>query len=120
MGSLIDVVVYDEDQDAELVLLAKIVGETETDFNVKFMSPTKGGLYTYDNDVSVIEKGAVCGYYDSSDERDAGFVAAQDGCFEHVDDDDDYNPSDSDTEDDDDDDDEDLVDEDDEDEIEEC
>lgn len=101
MDSLIDVNVFDEQQDEEVVLLAKIVGETRKTYKVKFMSPTKGGLYRYETDISEIEKDAVCGYYDSSDERVAGFIPAHDNCFEKLDEDDeDYDPSESDDEDD--------------------
>ncbi len=114
MGSLIDVNVFDEEQDDEVVLLAKIVGETESTYTVKFMSPTKGGLYRYENEVSEVEKDTVTGYYDSTDERDAGFIPAHDNCFEKIDDEDeDYDPSSSDSEDDED---EELEDE----EVEEC
>ncbi len=119
MDQLIDVNVFDEEQDDEIVLLAKIVGETESTYKVKFMSPTKGGLYRYENEVSEVEKVSVSGYYDSTDERDAGFIPAHDNCFEKIDDDDeDYDPSSSDSEDDEDDEDEELEDEDDE--VEEC
>lgn len=114
MDSLIDVNVYDDEHDEEIVLLAKIVGETQDTYKVRFMSPTKGGLYRYETEVSEVEKESVCGYYDSTDEHDAGFIPAHDGCFEKLDDDEDYNPSESDDEDDDDD--EELEDEEDEDE----
>jgi hypothetical protein len=100
MDSLIDVNVFDEEQDDEIVLLAKIVGETQDTYKVRFMSPTKGGLYRYENEVSEIDKESVCGYYDSKDERDAGFIPAHDGCFERIDDDDEYEPSDSEEDDD--------------------
>lgn len=100
MDSLIDVNVFDEEQDDEIVLLAKIVGETQDTYKVRFMSPTKGGLYRYENDVSEIDKESVCGYYDSNDERQAGFIPAHDGCFERIDDDDEYEPSDSEEDDD--------------------
>ena len=102
MDTLIDVNVFDEEQDDEIVLLAKIVGETHDTYKVRFMSPTKGGLYRYENDVSEIEKESVCGYYDSTDEYQAGFIPAHDGCFERLDGDDEYEPSDSEDEDDDD------------------
>lgn len=114
MDSLIDVNVYDDEHDEEIVLLAKIVGETQDTYKVRFMSPTKGGLYRYETEVSEVEKESVCGYYDSTDEHDAGFIPAHDGCFEKLDDDEDYDPSESDDEDDDDD--EELEDEEDEDE----
>ena len=100
MDTLIDANVFDEDQDEEIVLLAKIVGETRDTYKVRFMSPTKGGLYRYETEVSEVEKESVCGYYDSTDERDAGFIPAHDGCFERLDDDEDYVPSESDDEDD--------------------
>ena len=114
MDSLIDVNVYDDEHDEEIVLLAKIVGETQDTYKVRFMSPTKGGLYRYETEVSEVEKESVCGYYDSTDEHDAGFIPAHDGCFEKLDDDENYDPSESDDEDDDDD--EELEDEEDEDE----
>ena len=119
MDYLIDVNIFDDAQDDEIVLLAKIVGETESTYKVKFMSPTKGGLYRYDNEVSEVEKDSVSGYYDSTDERDAGFIPAHDNCFEKIDDDDeDYEPSSSESEDDED---EELDDDDDdEEEVEEC
>jgi hypothetical protein len=116
MDQLIDVNVFDEEQDDEIVLLAKIVGETESTYKVKFMSPTKGGLFRYENEVSEIEKESVCGYYDSTDEREAGYIPAHDECFEKIDDDEEYDPSESDDEDDEDDDE--LEDE--EEEVEEC
>jgi len=113
MDSLIDVNGYYDEHDEEIVLLAKIVGETQDTYKVKFMSPTKGGLYRYETEVSEVEKESVCGYYDSTDEHYAGFIPAHDGCFEKLDDDEDYDPSESDDEDDDD---EELEDEEDEDE----
>jgi len=100
MDSLIDVAVFDDEHDDEIVLLAKVVGETESIYKVKFMSPTNDGLYRYDNEVSDVEKDSVCGYYDSPDERDAGFIPSHDDCFEKIDDDEDYDPSGSDDEDD--------------------
>lgn len=100
MDTLIDVNVFDEDQDEEIVLLAKIVGETQDTYKVRFMSPTKGGLFRYETEVSEVEKESVCGFYDSTDEREAGFIPAHDGCFEKIEDDDDYDPSESDDEDD--------------------
>ena len=101
MDSLIDVNIFDEEQDEEIILLAKIVGETQDTYKVRFMSPTKGGLFRYETEVSEVEKESVCGFYDSTDEREAGFIPAHDGCFERIDDDDDdYDPSESDDEDD--------------------
>lgn len=106
MDTLVDVNVFDEEQDEEIVILAKIVGETQDTYKVRFMSPTKGGLYRYENEVSEVDKDSISGCYDSKDERDAGFIPAHDGCFEKLNDDDDYEPSESEEEESDDDEDE--------------
>lgn len=90
MGTLIDVNVFDEYVNQEVTMLAKIVEESKETYKVKFMSPAKGGLYRYEEELTEVEKNAVSGFYDTDDERSAGFIPAHDGCFELIEDDENY------------------------------
>lgn len=91
MDTLIDVLVDEDGKEVHQV--AKIVRETKKTYHVKFMSPHKSGLYRYDNELTEIEKECVSGFYDSTDEKDAGFVRV-DGGYQPIEEyDDDYEPS---------------------------
>ena len=90
MGTLIDVNVFDESIKQDITILAKIVEESKETYKVKFMSPAKGGLYRYEEKLTEVEKDAVSGFYDTDDERSAGFIPAHDGCFELIEDDENY------------------------------
>ena len=92
MYNLIDVNVI-LDNEEEVVMLAKVFGETCNTYNVKFLNHIKGNFYDYDSEIQEIEKETVCGYYDSNDEKDVGFIPLEGGGFEYVEDDEDYEPS---------------------------
>jgi len=95
MNTLVDVLVEDDDNGEEDTQLAKIVGETEKTYHLKFLTLRKSGLYKYDTDPIEIDKECISGFYDSVDERDAGFCRIEGG-YQPVDDyDDDYEPSES-------------------------
>ena len=92
MDTLIDVLV-DEDGN-EITILAKIVGESKKTYRVKFLNERSNGLYKYDKEPTEIDKECVNGFYDSKDERDAGFVQVENGYYQPIEEyDDDYDPS---------------------------
>ena len=115
MCSLIDVKVTTENTE-EIILLAKVFGETDTTYKVKFLNHINGNFYDYDSEIEEIEKETVCGFYDSNDEKDAGFSPLEGGGFECMDDDEDYEPSEEEDDEDDEDDEDEDEDEDDDDE----
>jgi hypothetical protein len=78
-------------------LVAKIVSETAKTFTVQYLSPTKkthGDLviYNYESTTYEIDKACVSGYYDSTNEEDAGFIKV-DGGWIQAETDSDYQPS---------------------------
>ena len=92
MDTLIDVLVDDDGND--IALVAKIVGESNTSYHVKFLCERSNGLYKYDKEPTEIEKECVSGFYDSKDERDAGFVQVENNYFQLIEEyDEDYDPS---------------------------
>ena len=96
MNTLVDVLV--EEDDEEIVQLAKIVNESEKTYHIRFLTPRASGLYGYDNDVVEIDKGCISGFYDSTNEVDAGFIQVEGGYQPVEEYDDDYQPSESDEE----------------------
>jgi len=96
MDTLIDVTVVNED-DEEIIMLAKIVEECQDTYKVRFMVHVKGDLYNYEDEITEIIKESVSGFYDSTDVTDAGFVKTDEG-YHQVDDDDDWEPAESDEE----------------------
>ena len=93
MNTLVDVLVEEEDE--EVTQLAKIVAETEKTYHLKFLTPRVTGLYKYDNEPIEVDKECISGFYDSTDERDAGFIKVEGG-YQPMDEyDDDYEPSES-------------------------
>ena len=98
MNTLIDVLVCDEN-DQEDTLLAKIIDETDTTYKIRYLVKSGSGLYRYEKSITEIEKDAVCGFYDTGDERVAGFVEVEGG-FQPVEEaDEDYEPSESESDD---------------------
>jgi hypothetical protein len=64
--------------------IARIEKDQGSSYVVRYLSPTKklhGDLkiYAYEKETSVIEKSCVSGFYDSTKEEDAGFVAVDGG-----------------------------------------
>ena len=96
MDTLVDVNIVDEDNN-ETSMLAKIVEEGQDTYKVRFMVHVKGDLYNYEDEITEIEKDSVSGFYDSTDERDAGFIKTMEG-YQPMDDDDNWEPSESDDE----------------------
>lgn len=91
MDTLVDVLVDDDGE--EVTQLAKIVGEAKKTYQVKFLCLHHSGLYRYDKEPTEIDKGCIIGFYDSSDERVAGFVHTEGGYRPMEEYDDDYVPS---------------------------
>ena len=91
MNTLVDVLI--EEDGTEVDQLAKIVGETKKTYQVRFMNPHKSGVYRYDKEVTEIDKECVSGFYDSTDELDAGFVKVEGGYQPVEEYDGDYEPS---------------------------
>lgn len=94
--TLIDVLV-ELDDGTQSNCLAKIEGETEDTYTVRYMSPTKKywgdqKIYTYEKTTYTIDKGCVSGFYDSTKEEDAGMEKV-DGGWVKVENDSDYVPS---------------------------
>jgi hypothetical protein len=63
---------------------AKIEKDLGSSYLIRYLSPTKklhGDLkiYAYENDTYEIDKESVSGFYDSTKEEDAGFVAVNGG-----------------------------------------
>ena len=88
MDTLVDVNIVDEDNN-ETSMLAKIVEEGQDTYKVRFMVHVKGDLYNYEDEITEIEKDSVSGFYDSTDERDAGFIKTREG-YQPMDDDDNW------------------------------
>jgi hypothetical protein len=79
-------------------LVAKIVGEKGKTFTVRYLSPTKKMhgdqvVYKYEDTTYDIDKDCVSGYYDSTNEEDAGFTLIEEGCWVQSGEDSDYTPS---------------------------
>lgn len=92
MNTLVDILVCDNN-DQEDILLAKILDETHSTYKVRYLVESKSGLYRYEKTITEIDKDTVCGFYDTDDERAAGFVKV-DGGFQPADEvDEDYDPS---------------------------
>ena len=93
MNTLVDVLVEEEEE--EVTQLAKIVDETKKTYHLRFLTPGVTGLYKYDKEPVEVDKECISGFYDSTDERDAGFVKVEGG-YQPMDEyDDDYEPSES-------------------------
>ena len=96
MDTIVDVLI-EIDNGKTTDLIAKIVGETSKTFTVKYLSPTKKlhgdlAIYEYEAKSYTIDKECVSGYYDSTNEEDAGFIKV-DGGWVQADGDSDYSPS---------------------------
>ena len=96
MNTLVDVLV--EEDDEEVIQLAKIVNESEKTYHIRFLTPCASGLYQYDKEPTEIDKECINGFYDSTDEQDAGFIHVEGGYQLATEYDDDYEPSESDEE----------------------
>jgi len=73
IGQLIDV-----EMENQVVALAKITGEMEEKFKVKYMSATtkrwgEHRLYNYEKEEYEITEDNICGYYNTSNEEIAGY-----------------------------------------------
>ena len=91
MNTLVDVLV--EEDGEEVTQLAKIVNESEKTYHIRFLTPRPTGLYKYDKEPMEIDKECISGFYDSTDEKDAGFIKVEGG-YQPMDEyDDDYEPS---------------------------
>ena len=78
-------------------LVAKIVGESQNSFTIRYLSPTKSlhgdkAIYKYEEKTYEVDKECISGYYDSTNEEDAGFIKV-DGGWIQSDNDSDYTPS---------------------------
>lgn len=96
MNTLVDVLV--EEDGSEVIQVAKIVSETKKKYHIKFLSPHTSGLYRYDKDPIEIDKECISGFYDSTEEKDAGFIRVENGYYQPIEQyDDDYEPSEDDS-----------------------
>jgi len=97
MNTLVDVL--NELNDGSTIdLVGRIVGETGSTFTVRYLSPTKKFygervIYKYENETYEIDKLCVSGYYDSTEEEDAGFEKIEGGWVQ-IESESDYQPSD--------------------------
>jgi len=101
--------------DDDTVQIADLIRDENThDVEVRFIKRVKSGLYDFEDEISVVPKEAVCGWYDTDNLEETGIFVKVPGGYDLVDDseDEDYVCS----EEDDDSDSESLVDEDEEDE----
>lgn len=101
MNTLVEILNETEDG-KQLDLVAKIIRETEKTFTVRYLSPTlkKHGdlfVYKYENVMYEVDKECISGYYDSTNEEDAGFTRVEGGWIRQIEDED-YEPSESDSE----------------------
>ena len=90
MNTIVDVL-NEIDNDRTVDLVAKIVGETSKTFTVRYLSPTKKlfgdqVIYNYEDSTYEIDKECVSGYYDSTNEEDAGFLKIEGGWVQENDD----------------------------------
>ena len=94
MDTLVDVLV--DDDDGESIQLAKVVSVAETTYSVCFLGLRESGFYQYDDTPVEIDMECIDGFYDSTDEKDAGFIQVVQGCYQPIEEyDDDYVPSDA-------------------------
>jgi len=96
MNTIVDVL-NEIDNGRTVDLVAKIVGETDKTFTVRYLSPTKKlhgdqVIYKYEDTTYEIDKDCVSGYYDSTNEEDAGFLKIEGGWIQETEDSD-YTPS---------------------------
>jgi hypothetical protein len=90
-------VLVELDNGKESTAIARIEEKREDSYVVRYLSPTKklhGDLkiYAYEKETYTIDNACVSGFYDSVDERDAGFVPVEGG-WVLDEDSDDYEPS---------------------------
>jgi hypothetical protein len=84
MNTIVEVLVdLDNGQSTEVV--AKIVEVKQTTYVVKYLSPTKklfedrSIIYKYEKERYEIDKECVSGFFDSTNEEDAGFIHLESG-----------------------------------------
>jgi len=97
MNTIVDIL-NELDDGTTTDLVAKVVGETNKTFTVRYLSPTKKMygdrvIYKYEDKAYEIDKECVSGYYDSENEEDAGFTQIDVGSWVQIDSDSDYQPS---------------------------
>ena len=99
--TLVDVLV-ELDDGTQTTLLANIVEEHEDSYTVVYMVPTKKSwddgrtIYRWEDDYYTIDKESVSGFYDSTNEEDAGYIEVERGWIKENTESD-YEPSGSDT-----------------------
>lgn len=79
--SLIDVSFEDD-----VVMLARIVDETENGYNVNLLVPTRNSdYYRFEKDKTFVEFESVCGVYDTDDVTAAGYAEEIGGLYSVLD-----------------------------------
>jgi hypothetical protein len=95
MASTIVDVLVELDDGTQTTCLARIESENKNSYVVRYLTP-KNNVYAYENEVYTIDKDCVSGFYDSTNEEDAGLQKVAGGWIK-VDSDSEYVPSESDT-----------------------
>ena len=103
-GQLIDVYVevqsFDTDHEPEhVIMLAKVVKEYDYKIEIRYLSETtkryeEQVVYNFDEEITIITKETITGYYDSTNPECAGYILIDNiGYVREEDLDDDYSPS---------------------------